>query len=557
VGESSSEPDWSLLPHQPEAFFELQDDYDRKDLKRRYNRLLKQYKPEKFPEEFQRIRAAFEQLDNQLRYGRRMNGPSLTLPNLDWEQGEQAPTAASREGGSTSESSYQKQPPPQPRLWERLEESSPQLLLSELKQKQQKSPFDYYAIAILSDTEADREETTFLKWILKGVSEHPQDPALFRILYQLLREDFSSKMCRVLVKSVANVISDDRFYMLTEPLWDKLLLSEEFPKLAKLLEQCESKLKDYRVNGQVAFYMHFLKKAIFRSSNTWLDRAFHFIEDHHDALSGQSEAELEVLQALRTYRELRNEFLDGNELFTALDQVILDYCELEDFRAEKTFLNLQVQIASAEWDVLEAFPVELDPAMEAFFECWLWIDADIASRFGIEEVEIGSNLKRRSVSILNLMRTIGLRTKKSWIGWFWQSLGWMYEVTRFAASAVMIAFCCMTYAILTRQLSSALYVTGFAVIIVGGIFVGRWLGNKWLLPYFQKLYISYAEKTYDRIWRDQLELYVRQTALPYHVVIKLIHAISEEGDNLSESIIRVGYSDVGLGTLAIAMKYLS
>ena len=112
MGESSSEPDWSLLPHQPEAFFELQDDYDRKDLKRRYNRLLKQYKPEKFPEEFQRIRAAFEQLDNQLRYGRRMNGPSLTLPNLDWEQGEQAPTAASREGGSTSESSYQKQPPP-------------------------------------------------------------------------------------------------------------------------------------------------------------------------------------------------------------------------------------------------------------------------------------------------------------------------------------------------------------------------------------------------------------------------------------------------------------
>lgn len=553
MGDSTAEPDWSLLPHQPEAFFELAEGYDRKDLKRRYNRLLKQFKPEKFPQEFQRIRAAFEELDNQLRYGRRVNGPSIVLPNTDWEQPVQEPTATPQQ----RESSRQQQPPPQPRLWQRLEETSPEILMAELKGKSQKSPFDYYALAVLSDTESDREESIFLKWILKGLSEHPQDPSLFRLLYQLLRGEYSNKMCRVLVKSVANVVQDDRFYMLTEPLWDKLLISEDFGKLAQLLERCESKLKDYRVNGQVAFYMHFVKKAMFRSTKSWLNRAFEFIEDQHDALSGQSEAELEVLQALRAYRGVRKEFLDGNELFTALDQIIIDYCELEDFEAEKNFLNLQVQIASAEWDVLEAFPTELDPAIEAFYECWLWIDADIASRFGIEEVELGTNLNRRSVSVINLMRTIGLKTKKSWVGWFWQSLGWIYEVARFGIAAVMIVFCCFVYAVLTSQFNSLIYFGGIMVIIVVGIFGGRWLASKWLLPYFQKLYIKHAEKTYDRVWRDQLELYIRQTALPFHVIIKMIHAISEENDHLSESIIRVGHSDVGLGTLAIAMKYLS
>lgn len=553
MGDSNTEPNWNLLPHNPEAFFELDEGYDRKDLKRRYNRLLKQFKPEKFPQEFQRIRAAFEELDNQLRYGRRVNGPSIVLPDIDWEQSLQSSPAT----GAGHQASRQQQPPPQTRLWERLEETSPQSLLHELKQKNQKCPFDYYALAVLSDTESDRDESIFLKWILKGLTEHPQDPALFRLLYQLLRGEYSPKMCRVLVKSVANVIHDDRFYMLTEPLWDKLLASEDFSRLAKLLEGCESKLKDYRVNGQVAFYMHFVKKAMFRSSNSWLSRAFDFIEDHHDALSGQSEAELEVLQALRAYRELRREFLDGNELFTALDEVFVDYCELEDFQAEKKFLNLQVQIASAEWDVLEAFPVEVDPAIEAFYESWLWIDADIASRFGIEEVELGTNLKRRSVSIINLMRTISLKTKKSWTGWFWRSLSWLYDVTRFGVAAVMIAISCLVYAALASQLNSLIYFGGFFVIVVGGIIIGRKFASKWLLPFFQRQYIRNAEKTYDRVWRDQLELYVRQTALPFHVVIKMIHAVSEENDHLSESIIRVGHSDVGLGTLAIAMKYLS
>ena len=56
----STDPDWSHLPHDPERFFSLDPGYDRKTLKRAYNRLLRQYKPEKFPEEFQKLRAAFD-----------------------------------------------------------------------------------------------------------------------------------------------------------------------------------------------------------------------------------------------------------------------------------------------------------------------------------------------------------------------------------------------------------------------------------------------------------------------------------------------------------------
>ena len=34
-------PDWQLLPHDPQGFFGLADGFDRKDLKRSYNRLLR------------------------------------------------------------------------------------------------------------------------------------------------------------------------------------------------------------------------------------------------------------------------------------------------------------------------------------------------------------------------------------------------------------------------------------------------------------------------------------------------------------------------------------
>ena len=63
-----SEPLWELLPHAPERFFGLSGDFDLRDLKRSYNRMIRQFKPEKFPEEFQRIRGAYESLSDALRY---------------------------------------------------------------------------------------------------------------------------------------------------------------------------------------------------------------------------------------------------------------------------------------------------------------------------------------------------------------------------------------------------------------------------------------------------------------------------------------------------------
>ena len=85
MGDSADQPNWKLLPHNPQRFFELADGYDRKDLKRSYNRWIRQFKPETHPAEFQRIRAAFESLDQDLRYGGGIGAPSSAFAAADVE----------------------------------------------------------------------------------------------------------------------------------------------------------------------------------------------------------------------------------------------------------------------------------------------------------------------------------------------------------------------------------------------------------------------------------------------------------------------------------------
>jgi len=77
-GSETRGPQWKLLPHDPVTFFGLKTGFDRKTLKRAYGKLIRQFKPEKFPEEFQRIRAAFETLDGQLRYGQVQSASNLS-----------------------------------------------------------------------------------------------------------------------------------------------------------------------------------------------------------------------------------------------------------------------------------------------------------------------------------------------------------------------------------------------------------------------------------------------------------------------------------------------
>ncbi|QDU58033.1 J domain-containing protein [Aeoliella mucimassa] len=142
-------PQWDLLPHDPIGFFELEEGFGRKDLKRAYNRLLRVYKPEKFPQEFQKIRSAYEELDEQLRYHGGATKRQRSAVPQDWQT--DAEPATNRESAAGSGQTVGQPAPKTKRLVDRVADESPAKLFAELKERADKSPYEYYALALLSD----------------------------------------------------------------------------------------------------------------------------------------------------------------------------------------------------------------------------------------------------------------------------------------------------------------------------------------------------------------------------------------------------------------------
>ncbi|HVW00330.1 MAG TPA: J domain-containing protein, partial [Planctomycetaceae bacterium] len=136
------DPDWSLLPHDPEKFFGLDEFYDRRDLKRAYNQYLKRFKPEKHPEEFQRLRAAYEGLEQRLRYGAGMSPPAVAIPTGGWDLPVATPAADAPDRPGRPRPATAAPEPPQPREipWHtRVQSESVETLAAELRERSGKS----------------------------------------------------------------------------------------------------------------------------------------------------------------------------------------------------------------------------------------------------------------------------------------------------------------------------------------------------------------------------------------------------------------------------------
>lgn len=302
-----SEPSWDLLPLQPETFFGLEGDFDLRDLKRRYNTLLRRFKPEKFPEQFQRIRSAYETLHDALRYEEEdgiqfhrektqfdWNAPTRPQhrpPSSDRreEQEGDRESEARRDAQADSDvpssgSSQQRGPGPsytqqddgllptveQRPLHQRVAEEPPEALYREFRNRQPKTPFDYYALAVLSDVVED-DPLSFPRWLLQGLKEHPNEQGLFHLLREHFASDPPPGTVAELLKGVSQIVRGDRFYYLTERLWDRLLREVPFKTFRRTLEACEANL----LNLGGVLLVSLAALAILLYFDAWLPRRYY------------------------------------------------------------------------------------------------------------------------------------------------------------------------------------------------------------------------------------------------------------------------------------------
>ena len=408
------EPRWELLPSQPEAFFGLEGEFDLRDLKRQYNALIRRFKPERFSDQFQRIRSAYEMLHDALRYGEDHSvPPRREKPQFDWNSAPpplRQPSALdrrkTRDGGSDRQDdsapsgiSRDDESVPiaeQRPLHQRVAEEPPEALYQELRSRQPKTPFEYYALAVLSDVVED-EPLSFARWLLKGLKEHSGEQGLFHLLREYFACEMPSESVVELLTSVSEIIRGDRFYYATERLWDRLLREAPFETFRRTLEACETNLLDHQFDHQLTFYLHLLKPALWKASDSWLNETFAHVETHCDRLPGWAEEELDFLNCLRTYREQRIEFLEaGGSMRAQIDRAIVNYCLGEGPGADRSFLECQQVLVTNGGQLLREFPIPTN-GLEYVVILWERIADDVTQRVGEEPIFLDEASRQRQV----------------------------------------------------------------------------------------------------------------------------------------------------------------
>ncbi|MCA9006693.1 MAG: hypothetical protein KDA70_15575 [Planctomycetaceae bacterium] len=383
-----SDPQWDLLPDHPEPFFGLSGEYDVRDLKRSYNAFIRKFKPEKFPAEFQKIRAAYERLDDALRYGETSSPNQNTADwHFNWSevlQGQPEPESPAvprqppvndylNEADAEPVFSPEGQP-----LHERVRNEPLAELYQELKTQDDKSPYDFYALAFLSDL-LERHSQSFPMWLLQGLQAHPGDPALFELLHQYFVTCESLEGLEELLVNTSRVVRSDRFYYLTENAWDRLLRHTSFHSFQHTLDACESNLLDYQVAHLLVFYIHILKAAIWKADIAWLNSKFSLIETNLVRLPPWLEYEFHFLDLMRVYQRERSLFLTGGPLRITIDQTIQDYCIQSEQQADQSFLECQQLLVSQRNELLDEFGVN-DRECETVQILWEKIADDVFER---------------------------------------------------------------------------------------------------------------------------------------------------------------------------------
>jgi hypothetical protein len=460
-----AQPDWNLLRHAPEEFFELQGDFDTRDLKRSYNRLLRRFKPEKFPQEFQKIRAAYELLNDNLRY--KQDSFRRLSPNVfDWGIQKEPPKkepksnsnvpepATNQETSTRTESSPAATPlvnegKYSATIEERIESESLSSLARELEAKAHKSPREFYQLALLADIldppdlpgqpAAEKTlQTGFEKWLLAGISQHPRDSGLLNLWREYLSSFAPIERLGMLLRESLNVLQTQRFFYVTEQAWDRFLQDcTSFAEFDEVLESCLQNSSLAADKSVVVFYLHLLKRALWKTDEDWIARKIEEVESQYFSLSNWQQKDFEVLVILRQYLSNRAWMLQRGVLAQAMDQAIQDWCTKPEIQADQAVLECQHLISSNGRRLLDEFPFEDGEHCIKMFPCWMYVVEDVRRRLAEPRIDVEDDARAHAI---NFVVRLTRRSERGMQSCFGKLLQWSGAVFAIYAMVIAIAF---------------------------------------------------------------------------------------------------------------------
>jgi hypothetical protein len=527
MSEPTDTPEWHLLPHNPAAFFGFSgEEIDRRELKRRYNQLIRRFKPERFPQEFQRIRAAFEQLDTEVRYGTQAAWSHAPTQEYQWVDDatetahKSQPSSGERSDGSASAAQRVAIP-----LYQQLQRESAADVYRELNEKKAKTAFDFYSLAVMSDILDRKDGMQFVRWILQGLTAHKNDLGLLRLLHSYFRGPVPDASCDKLLIACSKIIHEDAFFPLTEPLWRMLLRGGDFAKFQSALKQCESNLKGMSIDGRIVFYLQILKPAMWIADEAWIEESMNFLENNFQRIPPFMDFDVEIVTRLREYIRHRARFANGQRIRQRLDQAMRDYFSEEQVVGDRSVVESQILVTQDVERLTEAFAKFDDPSYPAFYAIWTWVTYDVGER-NVEAREPQANEDVWHTRTRTLLEQISQQTSNSRLGVFWAAATLLYrcvQVLCYVAPPIALGFLiAMLSMVVEGSRFDWLSAVGALVAVVSGLFLGHLLKNQLKIRVWVPICIAIATRCYRKIWQREVFNFMARSRIPYSWLVTFI-----------------------------------
>ncbi|CAM2068484.1 J domain-containing protein [Sulfidibacter corallicola] len=487
---NSDTPSWHLLPDDPRGFFGLPEDFDRLQLKRAYTTLLRRFKPDRFPDEFMRLRQAYETLLRELDAG----------------------------GGPPPPAMSQQPPPPPAQPLPPLDgNQTPESLFRLLGELTSKKAEHYVMLACLSDLVEPDLDRRFGFWLLRGRSAFPRNELLERLWHRYWLSLGAADLVR-LVSRMADMLAPADFYTNTLEPFCGLLGEIPFEEWKGLLYECESRLRGDRMPHRLVFMITVVRRAFWRAEEGWLAQFFDYINYQLHDLPDQLELELDFLEALWDYRAGVTSFLDGTPLRRKLHETIVACCDADWSRARELFVERAIELVDDGPALLAAFPAgsDIGPFFEVFHRLSLLLESDD------EDTEMAWSPRIADYKIRHFLVQLGVLGDKDALTFFWSAANWLgWALILFMGLLLPLWFAFYFLAVLP----------GLAKLIVFGL--GLWGVRHFLVHGPLQMWREQAAhwftlKLYKKHWRPATLQFLRESYLDVGQVIDLLEKIEDE-----------------------------
>lgn len=552
--------DLRMLPHNPVAFFELKTGYDRRDLKRSYGLAIRQYSPEVHASEFQLVRDAYERLEKQLRYGKHQqersdaaNAWSFAKTNAEVTKSANANAPPTHPSPAMPAAPLSPQPQARELSVRQLAVIDPVAALQKLQSQSRRTPQDYYLAAVLADATAGKPTLQYLVQLLEGLASHPTDPGLNALVSEYLRYELPDAKLQNTVQFVAQKLRTAAFYMVTEPLWLRLVNLLPFEQWRSLLTNCEQQIHQTDLATRTTFYLRLLEPAIWVASSAWTDGVLQELERGAASLGHAVQQDLEFVAELHQLLSVHATGNRDDHVRATLLQVFRRACQSDEVVAQREIIDLFSQLGRDASAVQRAFPMSMTQDDDLWYVLVYRVLYRIDAFSAMPDTMSAERIVTQTVYLMNDLQPTEPQINQT-VGnadWLYRYLPW--AVWTIGGTCIGAAPITMGAIGISNRFDGMLLIIGISVLFVSllGTFP-HWIYPKFISKHYQASVRRRLATAYSKHWRARMFRFIQGSHDTIDVHFQRIESLGKQlqRSTLTETILTLISRDTGLKLFA-------